>query len=1392
MIISEGLAYFLKTTGIVDTISDTKNFFIPDDDFERFQSGQLMIPMIKHLSKVSPEPVYSLETLKNVKGSSAKIYNWKVIFKALNQLDVKIEADSKSMIISGDKEIIVELLENIYKQYLKLSSPPKVKGRKPKLGADGALYIESLDPRRSLQETGSCLEFLIISFCQSFDLVPKKAAGLLTQGNKYLAHVIVKGLRGETSPIHLWYDSLISNIDKLSTLIQYEIPKGSINLILSALKPGLLSKNLLTVEKTAHIVALIYQKFNNQLDILWDWINKDGIEAFVIALKRFSDSIGDNASKIFLVFGIEQFFDIVTDKIKKFFETSADYLKALQSFYSQFSKNPEKFVKSGVLDFYLNYFIRDTESLKIEDANGKVSFNVSRIYSLCLLWVDFYDEINEYSNEILAEIKRNMKQKSVYPKFMVIGSLFYLLESFYNMKKSVAARILKTLIFLLMENYENEHLREYILWNFIYLIDQIETLPVYSILDPLIKQIAYIKTVRFNVFDYDFFISASRHQRLTVENVVLMIDLLSKVYLNDLLYSKASIIPLVYLTGMYLTKVPVLEYSIKFSEISIGMITASEILKKNQEKTDKKGNYLIATRFLKSSDTETSRDDGYKRNLILDLLVRLIQLSDEDYNQSITKILLENNGKIKQITEANYKPFETVLGLLGNTEELIKEFESNAIIVYKNPQEIESQIPLYKPPPITGRAAEDIEKIRNNRLLAIQNKIKSEEILKKKQQKLLENASKDIQKIKKNYEKVGIIDSPADIDTQNSLEYFDLALEPKNEVVLITKISKKYSLPIKILFKKYKKGNPRSSTENFNEDIITDIEIMNFLKSEGVIPNLIQKKEAVWVIKETFKKECTPDPDPIQFDRKKFISVLVQLSGNVYRNDRTLQLMPLAMGYYNLIMFFKSKEKNPKIYDEPNLGLADKDLINYLNLMLTKDPDYSLPPSIKKSFEYEFKVFYKVPKNLTFNKSQRACLEVLDGIVFEKFNFHVLMPQIAVENKLVARGINKITKKTPVFPGFYPAAPEIKCWILKLTDKYPMELLLETGKVVEDLIFTVSSGKSELQTQFPINSNPIINNYTKKKENEIYENAKKEEKAEKLRKKRKMELNEYLKQRKIEIEEKEKEELRIREEIKEQENKRLMEAEEKKRKETFEKRKKIEEWKNQKTEQEKLKESIKKMEKLNQLKQIKSSSAVLLPKIKKSESKDNLKTKNKITEDLFNTNSSKKKKNADNLNKILLESKKKQEEALKKKTQFIEYYSRNDVKSVLEEYSKTIEALHQFYLKISIKNPSEVPIGLAMKGFNKLCVDYSIVPTLLSSNSLIQYLNTITKQKSKYLDIPNFKETLAEISFITSEKLREVLSLGDPEETLTGLFRYMNLTPDIKKSSQVIQSKLHN
>ena len=51
----------------------------------------------------------------------------------------------------------------------------------------------NLDVTKEMMLSENCLEFILISLCQSFNLEPTQAAGLLTNANQYLNQAVIKG-----------------------------------------------------------------------------------------------------------------------------------------------------------------------------------------------------------------------------------------------------------------------------------------------------------------------------------------------------------------------------------------------------------------------------------------------------------------------------------------------------------------------------------------------------------------------------------------------------------------------------------------------------------------------------------------------------------------------------------------------------------------------------------------------------------------------------------------------------------------------------------------------------------------------------------------------------------------------------------------------------------------------------------------------------------------------------------------------------------------------------------------------------------------------------------------------------------------------------------------------
>jgi len=72
----------------------------------------------------------------------------------------------------------------------------------------GTVSINNIDPGNDPTETENVLEYVLTTISQGMGLNPKQAAGLLSNNNKYLVHVCVKGVKGDFEKISQWYQNV--------------------------------------------------------------------------------------------------------------------------------------------------------------------------------------------------------------------------------------------------------------------------------------------------------------------------------------------------------------------------------------------------------------------------------------------------------------------------------------------------------------------------------------------------------------------------------------------------------------------------------------------------------------------------------------------------------------------------------------------------------------------------------------------------------------------------------------------------------------------------------------------------------------------------------------------------------------------------------------------------------------------------------------------------------------------------------------------------------------------------------------------------------------------------------------------------------------------------------
>lgn len=156
-----------------------------------------------------------------------------------------------------------------------------------------------------------------------------KAAALLAGGNKYLAHVVIKGVKGDFEPIVLWYQDVYANINHLMSLLVKEESPEAVTNVLQVLKPGLMSKE----EEVAQAAIKLYLKLAIDLlslDLMapaaeWFFCENGGLFACLVCIKRHPETV-ENITTMMVQFGASNMFDLFTAEMEKHLTDPLEYL----------------------------------------------------------------------------------------------------------------------------------------------------------------------------------------------------------------------------------------------------------------------------------------------------------------------------------------------------------------------------------------------------------------------------------------------------------------------------------------------------------------------------------------------------------------------------------------------------------------------------------------------------------------------------------------------------------------------------------------------------------------------------------------------------------------------------------------------------------------------------------------------------------------------------------------------------------------------------------------------------------------------------------------------------------------------------------------------------------
>lgn len=504
--------------------------------------------------------------------------------------------DTKSLILSGDVQIISEVLDrlrNADQDPLGTALSPAGRGGADKYTAEGGLrsvsrqslmsqridlesqaskrgaqakqrgiqqpgagglsptapkYKDTVDLNKlgaTLADTMNPLEFFLVSLCRNFDMKPKHAAALMSHNNTYLVQVVIKGLKGNYAPVIRWYQEMYAESRHLTKLVEREGTINATAMVLRALQPGLYTKHVETAQWACRILSKLAYDFQalEMASLAWEWFvempiarsqeEDTGLDGLIFCERKFAGEVGEAVGKVFTEFGRYNYYDLFSVHLRAKLPIKAEYFRFMTSMLDALAAEDQ----DGIIEpAALNYLIESAMRQAEMDGINSPEDRVRALEFLTETWLRIPESITpreELAQSLVGLLRRAARDVQKAVRLVALSQMFLLLESFTREKNSFAPLFFKTLTYALVENHGQEETREFLQQNFNQFIIATPTIPVGIFVEPLVKQIQSEEFAHFQMHDFQLFETLAEHPKLSVKSAVQLIDILARLYLTN-------------------------------------------------------------------------------------------------------------------------------------------------------------------------------------------------------------------------------------------------------------------------------------------------------------------------------------------------------------------------------------------------------------------------------------------------------------------------------------------------------------------------------------------------------------------------------------------------------------------------------------------------------------------------------------------------------------------------------------------------------------------------------------------------------------------------------------------------------------------------------------------
>ena len=671
--------------------------------------------------------------------------NWNTLVPILRRLAVKVENDSKSLILSGDAAVACRLMTQLYATFSidRARGEVKTLGNKQRADVDGgyasqakaaakaapqrraaiqkqkedavakqrlrlkgavgdapsgpqvvqplieAISEEEMEPLKMAQcplpnDAETIPQFWCILLMEQLNVRAEQAVTLVTVNTNYLYHIFVNGIKGSFVPILNLCRAMFQQVETVVDLLaktktyQRNLKKDQRNrsyrcvcMCMNVMRFGLMSNNPDVALWSCRIITHMVAKLSDVVDAAHlqkhclDWFNgvsvlssgRGGNVPQNIAASGLNAAVTAIAKNPDLKLGIIAMIDGVANRelgtvfnntLRLVLPSPRQYMNficdVLETFLEERETMEEALMSQGVVKFWVDLAKVHCEPTVADDVRGAAFHLVAEI------WIQLPKAVEAYPSmpkTLLGLLKKGSRDKSAVLNITAISCLFELLDSFAEAESvSFAPYVYKTLIFSLIENYENELVYDYIMSNMALALEKHTQVPVGVMVEPLAKQ-ATLKG--YSNVDFAGFITLAKHNRLSLRHGLLLGDLLGKIAINDPIFGRVAAIPLLIIVNRFNAEATMQEYVERFSKVALSMLMHIETRDRVSLQSDSNGNPAGPQKKLSSNPKKIEEYEvgQIRRILILEILAKVIHLGHVEIVKRIEPLVKALDSQYK-------------------------------------------------------------------------------------------------------------------------------------------------------------------------------------------------------------------------------------------------------------------------------------------------------------------------------------------------------------------------------------------------------------------------------------------------------------------------------------------------------------------------------------------------------------------------------------------------------------------------------------------------------------------------------------------------------------------------------------------------------------------------